>query len=135
MRNILLVGLSTAMIAGCTTSPSASDTQVADAKIQQMVAGKVASAPMSCIPEYQSSTSSTVGSHAIAFDVNPALVYLSDTTGTGCEGLSDPTNSLIIKSRGPTGLCSGDQVQVRNLHTGIMVGACTLGDFVRYTRA
>lgn len=131
MRSIsLLVGAG--ILASCTTSPPAPSGMEAQARLQQMLAGKVAGAPMSCIPDYHSSASTLMAPGAIAFRVNPGLVYVMNTAGTGCEGLTNPHNTLVVKSHGPNTLCSGDTVEIRDLQAGMLVGSCLLGEFTPY---
>jgi hypothetical protein len=66
--------------------------------------------------------------------VSPAQVYVSDVTGTGCEGLANPTYSLQSASHGPGSLCRGEIVQVRDLRSGMTVGSCPIGEFTPYVK-
>lgn len=128
---LLLAGAALASCAAPPPGPTASDLQSQN-QLQAMLAGKVAGPSMSCIPQYHSSASSIVAPGAFAFRVNPGLVYVMNTAGTGCEGLTDPRYALVVTSHGPNTLCSGDIVQVRDLQAGTLVGSCTLGNFTPY---
>lgn len=124
----------TAALASCTTSPQVPAAIHADQQVQQMLAGKVAGAPISCVPSHHGSASKIIAPNAIAFRVDSSTVYVSNTAGMGCEGLAGTHHALVTRSTGPGGLCRGDIVEVRDLHSGSVVGSCTLGDFVRYSR-
>jgi hypothetical protein len=120
-------------LGACTTAPPPPDSAVAQHQLSALLAGKVAGPPQNCIPSFQSGSPSLIAPTAVAFTVNPGKVYVSDVAGTGCEGLANPRYSLVSNSHGSS-LCSGDIVQVRDLETGSMVGACSLGAFTPYTR-
>jgi|SRR5215217_4970015 len=133
MRKFSLLIAATAAIAGCTQAPPRHQTMEADARLQRMLAGKVAGSPIGCIPHQQSGKPSLVTPGAIAFQVNPGLVYVSNVEGSGCEGADDPMLTLVSKSSGP-GLCSGDTIEIHDPRTRILVGACTLGPITAYSR-
>jgi hypothetical protein len=125
--------LSIFALAACTAAPAPPEAAVAEHQLNALLAGKVAGPPTECIPTTQASSHSLISPGAIAFSSNPGRVYVSNVAGSGCEGLSDPRYSLVSTSHGST-LCSGDIVQVRDLQTGAMAGACSLGPFTPYTR-
>jgi len=120
-------------LGGCMAAPSPPDAAVAQHQLDSLLAGKVAGPPTECIPTTQASSHSLISPGAIAFSTNPGRVYVSNVAGTGCEGLVDPRYSLVSTSHGST-LCAGDIVQVRDLQTGAMAGACSLGVFTPFTR-
>jgi hypothetical protein len=125
--------LSVLALAACTAAPPPPQAAVAQHQLNALLAGKVAGPPTECIPTSQASSHSLISPGAIAFSTNPGKVYVSNVAGSGCEGLSDPRYSLVSTSHGSS-LCSGDVVQVRDLQTGVMVGACSLGPFTPFTR-
>jgi len=135
MRTLILTAAAAAAVASCTTAPPVPQAARAEQKLQQMLAGKVAGPPTGCISAIDAANaSSTIAPNAIAFRVNPGLVYVSNTAGSACQGLAGDRYALVTRSSGPGGLCRGDIVQVRDLQTGIMVGSCSLGEFTRYSR-
>jgi hypothetical protein len=127
----LAVILGAAALGSCMAGPPRSANADAQVKLAQMLAGKTAQ-PSSCIPQYRASSPALVAPTAIAFEVNPSLVYVSDVAGTGCEGLSGPNYTLITKSYGASGLCSGDVVQIVDHSSGQMMGSCSLGPITAY---
>jgi len=120
-------------VAACTTAPPPPEAAVAEHHLNSLLAGKVAGPATECIPTFQANSPSLIAPGAVAFVPNPGKVYVSNVAGTGCEGLANPRYSLVSKSHGSS-LCAGDVVQVRDLQTGVMVGACSLGAFTPYTR-
>jgi hypothetical protein len=133
MRTLPII-VAAAAVAGCTAAAGPNpDAIQADQRLQAVLAGKVAGPPTNCLPSYAPGhANSLIAPGAIAFRINPGLTYVSNVTGTGCENASGPNYSLVTRSYGT--LCSGDQVQIRDLQTGVMVGACTLQTFVPYSR-
>lgn len=133
MRKAALL-IAVAGLAACTTSPPEGERLAAQQHLAQLLAGTAARAPVECIPEYQGNSQSIITPQAIAFEVNPGRIYVSSTAGTGCEGVAGTNYSLVTNSPS-SHLCAGDQVQIRDLQTGIMAGACSLQPFVPYTRS
>lgn len=120
-------------LASCTTAAPPPEAAVAQHQLDALLAGKVAGQPQNCIPTFQSGSPSLIAPGAIAFTVNPGRIYVSDVRGTGCEDFANPRYSLISDSHGAS-LCSGDIVKIRDLQTGNMIGACSMGMFTPYVR-
>ena len=128
----IATAVAVAALAGCTDTTAPPMGLQADAKLQQMLAGKTAGRPVSCIPQRQAGTSaSLVTPGALAFQANPGLVYVNNVETSGCADAANPNYSLVTTSHG-SDLCSGDRVEVRDLVTRGFHGACTLSDFVPY---
>jgi hypothetical protein len=130
MKNLAVI-LGAAALGSCMAGPPQTANADAQQRLAQLLAGKAAQ-PSSCIPQYRASSPALVAPTAIAFEVNPSLVYVSDVAGTGCEGLSGPNYTLITKSYGASGLCSGDVVQIVDHSSGQMMGSCSLGPITAY---
>lgn len=133
MRKMTMIAATAAAVAGCTQAPPVSQGAQANQRLQALLAGKVAQAPRDCIPATQAGSPSIVTPDAVAFTVNPGLVYVSSVTGSGCEDASNQTYTLVTRSNGP-GLCSGDRLEIHDPHTRVLVGACTLSQFTPYAR-
>src|SRR4051794_32372829 len=85
MHKFSMVAAGAAALVGCTQAP-APQGMVADQKLQAVLAGKVAGPAVSCIPAYQTgNTPVLIAPDALAFRVNPGLVYVTNVQGTGCE--------------------------------------------------
>jgi hypothetical protein len=134
MRALISLSLLAATLAGCSVQPDAMAVRGprAQQELDRFLVGKVAGAPMACLPSYRSNDMTVVDERTILFRDGANRVYRNDPPG-GCPGAGRPGNALVIRSFGGTGLCRGEIVQVTDLTTGSFGGSCSLGDFVPYT--
>lgn len=129
---ILITVAAAAALASCTEDPGPSMGMQADARLQQMLAGKTAGPAMSCIPRQQAQNARPlVTPGAVAFVATPGLIYVSNVETTGCADAANPNYSVVTVSHG-SDLCSGDRVELQDLQTRGFHGACTLSSFVPY---
>jgi hypothetical protein len=136
MRGIafLLLG---ATLASCTTAPP-DPTRSAKmaARYQELIAGKVAQAPVNCIPHYNASDMTAIDDNTIVFGHGTLSgpVYVAHMRGP-CTGLAGPgPNALVTRQVGSNQLCSGDIAQVVDTMAHITVGSCSFGDFTPFIR-
>jgi hypothetical protein len=129
--SLLLLGLAAG---SCTTAPP-SPTQLAQSRahFEQLTAGKVAEAPISCLPHYNSNDMVVIDENTIAFRAGASRVYIAHMNGP-CSNLGGPSYALVTKSVGGMGLCRGDIATVVDTNFRATVGSCTFGDFVPYVR-
>ena len=133
MRGISLLLLS-ATLASCTaTPPQPMRSARAQAQYAQLLAGKVAGKPVSCLPSYKSNDMVTIDDNTIAFKQGTRTVYVNHMRG-GCSNLSAGPYALLTRQIGGSGLCRGDIAQVVDTLNHITVGSCVFGDFIPYTR-
>ena len=128
MRAIPLL-LITATVAACAAQPPAPRSAEAEAKFQQLLAGKAAGATVSCLPHYRADDMVTIDNSTVAFK-DGRTVYVNHLIGE-CSGLNSGFYTLVTRSNG-TGLCRGDIADVRDVQTGMIIGACAIGDFTPY---
>lgn len=123
-----------AVMTGCATQPPApTRTAEGQAELQRLTAGKVAGAPMTCLPpQIRSRNMVAIDDSTIAFE-DGSRTYVNHLRGA-CSNLRSGFYTLVTRSSG-SGVCSGDIADVADVRTGITVGSCALGDFVPYTRA
>ena len=121
-----------AALAGCAEQPPATRSAQAEAKYQQLLAGRAAGSPVSCLPHYQSDDMVTIDNSTVAFK-SGSTVYVNHLIGE-CQGLNSGFYTLVTRSTG-SGLCHGDIADVRDVRTGMIIGACAMGDFVPYKRS
>jgi hypothetical protein len=134
MRAVSLL-LLTAALAGCSTAPEAPRNARQEAHFQQLVAGKVAGAPTSCLPTYRARDNMVVvDDNTLVFRDGSRRVFVNNLTG-GCSNLGSGFYALVTRQYGGLGMCRGDIAQVADVSNGFIVGSCTLGDFVPYTSA
>jgi len=132
MRNLCLLFVSAAALAGCATQPPQPRTIEAEQRLQSLLAGKVAGAPRSCLPPHLSSNMMVVDRHTILFR-DGSRTWRSDLRG-GCGLLGSSNYVIVTRGLGFEGLCSGQVARLADPSTGMIVGSCVWGDFVPYTR-
>ena len=132
MRSMSLLFLAAAL-GSCSTVPPEPRSASAEAHLQSLLAGRVASQPMACLPHYRADNMVVVDDNTVVFR-NGRTVYRNDFQGGACSRLGSGFYALLTRRTGGTGLCRGDIAEVVDTSTGINVGSCVLGDFVPYTR-
>lgn len=131
MRRIhpILVAL---VLTGCATQPPATTrTAEAQLKLDKLLAGKNAGAPITCLPHYRADDMVRIDESTVAFEQG-SRVYVNHLIGA-CSNLDNDFYALVTTSNG-SGLCRGDIAYVRDVSTGTTVGACAIGDFIPYSR-
>jgi hypothetical protein len=132
----LAILLGAAAIGSCTTAPPSPDGQAMTAREQaelaQLTAGKVAGAPVTCLPHYYTKDMITIDDRTVASRVSRGRVYLNGMNG-GCPSLRPPY-ALVTRQFGTANLCRGDIAQVVDTSTGASFGSCVFGNFIPYTR-
>lgn len=125
-----------AAVAGCAAPPPRSPMvdQKAQARLAQLLDGKVAGQPQSCLPNYRANDMIVIDDYTIAFRDGANRVWVTKPMG-GCNLLGTGSYTLVTRQVGAMGLCRGDIGQVVDLTTKATVGSCVLGDFVPYTMA
>lgn len=133
MRSIALLLIGAAIV-GCATT--AAQQPIRSAKDQQrydqLLAGKVAGPPVSCLPTYHQDDMVVIDEQTVAFRQGSNRVYVNHMQG-GCSNLGG-SYALVTKQFGSAQLCRGDIGQVVDLTNHFTVGSCVFGDFVPYTR-
>jgi len=133
MRVISLL-LAGGLLASCTTAPQptarAADKQ---AELAQLLAGKVAQRPISCLPHYQAGDMRVIDEDTIAFRDGAARTFVARMNG-GCSNLGSGGTALVTHQFGTADLCRGDIARVVDTLNGMTVGSCSFGDFTPYVR-
>lgn len=132
MRNLAPL-LITAALAGCMAAPPPpGPTPRAQERLSELLTGKVAGPPVSCLPSYKANDMVVVDDNTLAFKDSTSRVYVNHPQG-GCSSLSAGHTALVTRTPG-SGLCRGDIAQVVDTLNGITVGSCVINDFIPYTR-
>jgi hypothetical protein len=103
----------------------------ADAQLQQLLAGKVAGAPVSCLPARGADNMIIIDDNTVLFRHSSNLVYRAELQG-GCPRLGTRAYALKTNRFGSSGLCRGEIAELVDLQNGFSVGSCAFGDFVPY---
>lgn len=135
MRRIALLLLATG-IASCTTAaPSPTRAARSQAELQSLISGKVAQAPVSCLPSHNANDMVVIDENTVAFRSGTNRVYVAHMNGP-CSNLDGAGNyALLTKQTGGTGLCRGEIGYVIDTSSRLTVGTCSFGDFIPYVRA
>jgi hypothetical protein len=128
--SLLVLGLGLASCAG--VPPGADRSPAKQRELDQLLAGKVAGPPLSCLPSYRSTDMVVIDEHTIAFRDGASRTYVANMRD-GCSNIGG-NNTLVTKSYGGAELCHGDIGQVVDLTNHFTVGSCVFGDFIPYTR-
>jgi hypothetical protein len=128
--SILMAG---AVLASCTTGPpQPTRTAQKQLEFQQLLGGKVAGAPISCLPHYRSGDMRIIDDQTIIFRDGNRRSYLAHMQG-GCTNLSSGSYALVTRQFGTADLCRGEIARVVDTLNGFTVGSCVFGDFVPYS--
>jgi hypothetical protein len=128
--SILMAG---AVLASCSAAygPGPVRTAEKQREYQQLLMGKVAQTPISCLPHYRSGDMRTIDEETILFRDGSRRVYVAHMQG-GCSGLGRGSTALVTRQFGSADLCRGDIAQVVDTLNRFPVGSCVFGDFVPY---
>lgn len=137
MRGISLILLG-AMLASCAAPPPGATpirSAKAESRYQELLSGKVAQAPVSCLPAFRTTGSDMViiDQNTVAFKRNSSRVYVAHMQG-GCPNLGVGPYALVTHQVGTATLCRGDIAQVVDTLAHTTVGSCVFGDFTPYVR-
>ena len=127
---LLIVGALT----GCTYAPAQQAPMVdqrAEARLNQLLAGKVPGRPQSCLAHFRADDMVVIDDYTIAFRDGTNRVWLNKPPG-GCNLLSAGPYALVTHtSIGST--CRGDIASVMDTINHASVGSCVFSDFVPYS--
>ena len=133
MRGLILLATG-AMLAACTVSAQEPPPSMqAQTKAQQLLAGKVALAPISCLPTRKANDFVVIDDNTLAYKDGTSQVYINHTNGS-CAQASQGHTALVSHQIGQEGPCSGDVVQVVDTLSHQTIGSCSLGEFIPYVR-
>lgn len=129
---MLLAG---AALASCTTAPPAPTRDArAQAQYEQLVGGKVAKAPVSCVPNYNTNDMVVIDGRTIAFRLGSRTTYIAHLS-PGCELISGGNYALVSRQFGGLGTCRGDIQQVLDVSSRMNAGSCTIMEIIPYVTA
>ena len=134
MRSLLILAAAVTALSACAPAPPAPRTARAANHLNSMLAGRVAGAAVECLPRYQASNMIAIDDGTVLFREGSRL-WRNDFNGGKCYGISGGRYALVTdRLTTTTSLCRGDLQKVMDLSSGMVVGSCTLGDFVPYTK-
>ena len=128
---IIMLAVTAMGLAACATAAfaPAERTAKAQATYDRMLAGKVAGAPLQCLPRFRTDDMTVIDDNTILFREG-STVYVNKTIGD-CSQLGRGGAALVTRSISST-MCRGDIAQVVDNTTGIHLGSCAIGSFTPY---
>lgn len=133
MRSVSLLLLGAAVTC-CSTAPPAPRSPSAEAHLQSLLAGKVAGAPVDCIPSTAADNMIVVDDDTLLFRDGSRRVWRNDLEGGSCYGLRMGGTLVTRREVGTSSLCRGDVSHVL-VSGGSLTSTCVMGQFVPYTTA
>lgn len=128
---ILLLAAAAGIAACATASTPAQRTAEAQARLDELLAGKTAGPATRCLPLYRKLDMKPIDDQTIVF-AGRGTAYVNHTRGS-CNIQGRDHYALVTRTFKST-LCSGDIAQVVDPINGIQVGSCAMGDFIPYRR-
>ena len=135
MRLTLMLLTAGSLLASCTTAPPQETARAPDkqTELAQLLVGKVAQQPISCLRHYQSNDMRVIDEDTVAFRDGAARTYVAHLNG-GCSSLGRAGTALVTRQFGTADLCQGEIARVVDTAVGMTVGSCSFGDFTPYVR-
>ena len=120
------------LIASCTDQSFAPYSDAAgEARLAQLLAGKVAGAPINCLPDHRASDLEVIDRDTFLYR-DGSTYYRQDTAGACYPGTSSGY-ALVTTSFGGQ-LCAGEIARTVDTTSGMTYSSCTLTPFVPYRR-
>ena len=133
-RTFLLSATGAALVASCTTAPvQEARSPKAERELADALAGRVAQAPVRCLPSYRTDQMQIIDDNTILFK-DGRTVYVQHPRG-GCNGLGIGGYTLVTRKFGTSDTCDGDINHLVDLRNGFTGGSCVFGPFIPYTKS
>lgn len=127
---LLLVGA----LGSCTTAPpEPMRSPDKEAELQQLLAGKVAQAPIACLPLLSDQDMRVIDDSTIAYRDGAARVYVAHMQGL-CNGITNGTAVLVTTEHGSSTPCRGDIARTVDMASRMTVGSCAFGTIQPFVR-
>ena len=135
MRRFTTLVLATATLGACQAGMAQPDRRTAsqEQQLSRALAGKVAQAPVDCLPTYRQSDMEVVDDNTLLFHDGSNRVYVQHPRG-GCAPVGSGHYTLVTTFHGTSSLCRGDISRVVDLPAGMTVGSCAMDSFIPYIK-
>ena len=126
--------IATATLGSCAAGPEPSmRTDANQRAYETLVAGKVAAAPLTCLPSFERFDMQVIDGHTVAYSLGSRTTYMVQLS-QGCGALGTTNYTLVTRQLGETGPCRGDSASVVDLATRTNAGFCMIQQIVPYSR-
>jgi hypothetical protein len=124
-----------AALGSCATRPEPDTRTAANQRaFEALVAGKVAGAPLSCLPSFDQFDMQVIDGRTVAYSLGSKTTYMVQLT-QGCGALGSGGYTLVTRQLGGTGLCRGDSASVVDLASRTHAGFCMVQQITPYNRS
>jgi hypothetical protein len=121
-----------AVLALGATAANAGDREAkGEAKLAEMLEGRVAGEPVRCITTFRSNSPQIIDRVALVHEEGDTIYVARPERPRSL----DSNDILLIERFSSTQLCSGDQMRMIDRHGGFMTGIVFVKEFVPYTKA
>jgi hypothetical protein len=128
MRTIAVV-LAASFLLGARAPDTIARTPEAEAKLDKLLAGRVAGEPRKCLPVYHTNDPIGIDDNTLLFRDGPRIWRTELSASLECGKIGK--QSFLITESVANRICSGDQIDFSD---GGIRGACVIGDFVPYDK-
>ncbi len=130
--NRLLVAVPALMLVACNAQPFAPDRDPrGEARLAQLLAGKVADKPVACLAPYRTTDMEVIDRDTIAYR-DGRTVYVQNTNGYCYPSGQKSGYTLVTRRVGTNQTCRGDISSVIDSASGSFVGSCSFNEFIPY---
>jgi len=102
-----------------------------EAKLAEMLEGRVAGEPVRCITTFRSHSPQIIDRVALVHEEGDTIYVARPERPRSLDSM----DILLIERFSSTQLCSGDQMRMIDRHGGFMTGIVFVKEFVPYTKA
>lgn len=129
--SLLLIGAS---LASCSMAPPP-PLRTADGQrsYDRLLAGKVAGAPVTCVPNYRTNDMTTVDGQTLIFRAGASTAYLVKLS-PGCEQVGRGNYALLTRQQGGLGLCRGEIAEAYDVMNRATMGSCVVEEITPFTQ-
>lgn len=128
MRKLILL-VAAAMLVGASSPGGPPRSAEAQAKLDELLAGRVAGKPRKCVPANHTNDPIGIDDNTLLFREGPRIWRTELRASFECGKIG--RQSFLMTDSAGTQICSGAQI---NFDDGGIRGSCVLGDFVPYTK-
>jgi hypothetical protein len=119
------------LLFGAGPQQETSRTPAAQAKLDQLIAGRLAGEPVRCVKADKTRNPIGIDDHTMLFHDGPRLWRNDLEAGFRCSDLG-LNKALFTVNKNQ--LCRGHNVYIVDMTNGSTTGSCVLGNFVLYTK-
>ena len=125
--------IAVAALGSCAAGPEpGTRTVAAEQAYQALVAGKVAAAPLRCLPSFERFDLQVIDGRTVAYSLGRRTTYVVQLS-QGCGALGTTNYTLVTKQLGGSGPCRGDSAEVVDLASRTNAGFCMIQQIVPYS--